>query len=115
MMPNSVASGSETSLATMEMAEENGCPTLSDRTISSIASGSCSSSKGCALAGLHVDPEDHAAHTHPTDIAARTGTAVDVPTESPMKATDASPNISITSCCGEKAIAAFCALFARIE
>ena len=43
MTPISVPSGSGISLATMPIAEENGWPTRRERTISSTASGSCSS------------------------------------------------------------------------
>jgi hypothetical protein len=56
MMPSSEASGSDISRATVCTAETKGWPTRSERTISSTASGSCSSSfaiRFFALAATH--------------------------------------------------------------
>ena len=115
MMPNSVASGSATSLATIEIAEEKGWPTRRLRTISSIASGSCSSSMDMRFLALALIQTKTPPTPMPKDTTTRTGRAVPVPSVSPTKAKTAIATISMISCLGVKAIAAFCALSDRIE
>ena len=103
------------SLATIWMAEENGCPTRKRAHHQFHGVRQLLFDQGHALFGLAVDPDIDRTTPIRIDAAARSGTSVWVPMLRPDKGNAGQAAMIMISCRGVKAMAAFCAFSASSE